>query len=129
LRTTFRSFHHLDVPRRRILDEAAGPAVLLPRAEDKNPAIVEMVAYAGIFITAFVIMASATYFISMQLGGFALSSADRHRAGRTRGRGHQSIGCKRIKTILVAAVPHLAGNPPAAGGRESGGNNSHGRSS
>jgi hypothetical protein len=38
-------------------------------------------------------------------------------------------GCKRIKTILVAAVPHLAGNPPAAGGRESGGNNSHGRSS
>jgi hypothetical protein len=65
------AFHHLDVPRRRILDEAAGPAVLLPRAEDKTPAIVEMIAYAGIFITAFVIMASATYFISMQLGGFA----------------------------------------------------------
>jgi hypothetical protein len=30
-----------------------------------------MFAYAGIFITAFVIMAGATYFISMQLGGFA----------------------------------------------------------
>lgn len=65
------AFHRLDLRRRRILDEAVQPAALLPQPEDRNPAIIEMFAYAGIFITAFVIMASATYFISMQLGGFA----------------------------------------------------------
>jgi hypothetical protein len=65
------AFHHLNVRRRRILDEASKPITLLPQPEDRNPAIIEMFAYAGIFITAFVIMASATYFISLQLGGFA----------------------------------------------------------
>jgi hypothetical protein len=44
---------------------------LLPQPADKNLAIVEMFAYAGIFLTAFAVMASATYFMSMQLGGFA----------------------------------------------------------
>ena len=65
------AFHRLDMPRRHILDEAAKPSILLPRPEEGNLAIIEMFAYAGTFITAFMIMASATYFISMQLGGFA----------------------------------------------------------
>lgn len=65
------AFHRLDMPRRHILDESVSPSTILPRPTERNLAIVEMFAYAGIFITAFVIMASATYFISMQLGGFA----------------------------------------------------------
>jgi hypothetical protein len=65
------AFHHLDVRRRRLLKEAVHPASLLQLPEDKNLAIVEMVAYAGVLIIASVVMASATYFISMQLGGFA----------------------------------------------------------
>ncbi len=65
------AFHHLDVRRRRILDEAVRPAALLPQPDNRNLAIIEMFAYAGTFITAFVIMAGATYFISVQLGGFA----------------------------------------------------------
>lgn len=65
------AFHRLDVRRQRVLDGAATPAALLPQPEDRNPAIIEMFAYAGIFITGFAIMATATYFISMQLGGFA----------------------------------------------------------
>lgn len=64
------AFHHLDIPRRPILDEAASPARLLPQPAGNNQAITEMFAYAGIFITAFVIMTSATYFMSTQLGGF-----------------------------------------------------------
>jgi len=65
------AFHRLDVRRRHILDEATKPATLLPQPEDRNLAIIEMFAYAGTFLSAFVIMACATYFISMQLGGFA----------------------------------------------------------
>jgi hypothetical protein len=65
------AFHHLDWHRRHILDEAASPAMLLPEPTRKNQAIVEMVAYAGIFLTGFVIMTTLTYFISMQLGGFS----------------------------------------------------------
>jgi hypothetical protein len=65
------AFHRLDVHRRRIRDEAARPAMLLQQPADRNLAVVEMFAYAGTFLTAFVIMASTTYFISMQLGGFA----------------------------------------------------------
>jgi hypothetical protein len=65
------AFHRLDMPRRRILDEAARPSMVLPWPANRNLAIVEMFAYAGTFITAFVIMACSTYFISVQLGGFA----------------------------------------------------------
>jgi hypothetical protein len=65
------AFHRLDVPRRRILNEAAKPSTLVPQPGGRNLAITEMFAYAGTFLSAFVIMASATYFISMQLGGFA----------------------------------------------------------
>ena len=65
------AFHRLDVRRRRILEEAAKPATLLPQPEDRNLAIIEMFAYVGTFLSAFVIMASTTYFISIQLGGFA----------------------------------------------------------
>ena len=65
------AFHRLDMPRRRVLNEAVKPSFLLPQPESRNLAITEMFAYAGIFLTAFVIMAGATYFISMQLGGFA----------------------------------------------------------
>lgn len=64
------AFHRLDVRRQRLLDEAAKPSMLLPQSEDRNLAIIEMFAYAGIFLSAFVIMASATYFISIRLGGF-----------------------------------------------------------
>lgn len=56
------AFHRLDVPRRRILDEAAKPSTLLPQPEDRNLAIIEMFAYAGTFLSAFVIMANTTYF-------------------------------------------------------------------
>jgi len=65
------AFHRLDMRRQHMLDEAVKPVILLPQPDDSNLAIIEMFAYAGIFITAFVIMASTTYFISMQLGGFA----------------------------------------------------------
>lgn len=65
------AFHRLDMRRRHILDEAAKPSTLLPQPEDRNLAIIEMFAYAGIFLSAFMIMACATYFISVQLGGFA----------------------------------------------------------
>ena len=65
------AFHRLDARRRRLLDEAARPGLLLPQPQDRNLAIIEMFAYAGTFLSAFVIMASTTYFISMQLGGFA----------------------------------------------------------
>jgi hypothetical protein len=65
------AFHRLDVRRRHILDEAAKPSTLLPQPEDRNLAIIEMFAYAGIFLSAFMIMACATYFISVQLGGFS----------------------------------------------------------
>ena len=65
------AFHRLDVRRQRILDEAAKPSMLLLQPEDRNLAIIEMFAYACIFLSAFMIMACATYFISVQLGGFA----------------------------------------------------------
>jgi hypothetical protein len=65
------AFHHLDARRRRLVDEALRPSRLLPQPADRNPAVTEMFAYAGIFLSGFVIMASATYFTSMQLGGFA----------------------------------------------------------
>jgi hypothetical protein len=65
------AFHRLDVRRRHIVGDAAKPAMLLPQPEGRNPAIIEMFAYAGIFLTAFVIMSSTTYFVSVQLGGFA----------------------------------------------------------
>ena len=65
------AFHHLDWQRRHILDEAASPAALLPEPTRKNLAIVEMFAYAGTFLTGFMIMTSVTYFTSLQLGGFA----------------------------------------------------------
>jgi len=64
------AFHHLDWQRRRMLDEAASPAALLPRPARRNLAIVEMVAFAGTFLTGFVVMTSLTYFTCMQLGGF-----------------------------------------------------------
>jgi hypothetical protein len=64
-------FHHLDGHRRHILDEAASPAALLPEPARRNLAVVEMVAYAGTFLTGFVIMTCVTYFTSLQLGGFA----------------------------------------------------------
>jgi len=64
------AFHRLDARRRRLLDEAAKPGILLPQPETRSVAIIEMFAYAGTFLSAFVIMASTTYFISMQLGGF-----------------------------------------------------------
>jgi hypothetical protein len=64
-------FHHLDWHRRHILDEAASPAALLPEPARRNLAVVEMVAYAGTFLTGFVIMTCVTYFTSLQLGGFA----------------------------------------------------------
>jgi hypothetical protein len=65
------AFHRLDMRRRRLVDEAVKPSVLLPQPAGRNLAIIEMFAYAGTFITGFVVMASATYFISMELGGFA----------------------------------------------------------
>jgi hypothetical protein len=64
------AFHHLNVRRRRILDEAVTPSTLLSQPGDQNLAITEMFAYAGIFLTGFAIMTAATYFISIQLGGF-----------------------------------------------------------
>ncbi len=64
------AFHRLDARRRRLLEEAAKPGILLPQPETRSVAIIEMFAYAGTFLSAFVIMASTTYFISMQLGGF-----------------------------------------------------------
>ena len=65
------AFHRLDIRRQRVMDEAVKPSMLLQQPDGRNLAIIEMFAYAGIFITAFVIMASTTYFISMQLGGFS----------------------------------------------------------
>lgn len=65
------AFHHLDWHRRHMLEESASPATLLPAPAGRNTAIVEMVAYAGIFLTGFVIMTSLTYFTSLQLGGFS----------------------------------------------------------
>jgi len=66
-----RAFHRLDARRLRVLDEAVSPSMLLPEPEEKNVAIFEMFAYAGIFLMAFAIMTSTTYFISMQLHGFS----------------------------------------------------------
>jgi hypothetical protein len=37
-----------------------------------NPIIAETYAYAGLFITAYVITASTSYFVSMQMRGFQL---------------------------------------------------------
>lgn len=65
------AFHRLNARRRRLLDEAAKPGILLPQPEARNLPVIEMFAYAGIFLSAFMIMACTTYFISMQLGGFA----------------------------------------------------------
>jgi hypothetical protein len=65
------AFHHLDARRLRVLDEAVSPSMLLPEAGDRNLAVIEMFAYAGIFLMGFAIMTSATYFISLQFGGFS----------------------------------------------------------
>jgi hypothetical protein len=65
------AFHRLDARRLRVLDEAVQPSMLLPEPGDRNLAIIEMFAYAGIFLMAFAIMTSVTYFISLQLGGFS----------------------------------------------------------
>lgn len=65
------AFHRLDARRLRVLDEAVRPSMLLPERADTNVAIIEMFAYAGIFLMAFAIMTSVTYFISLQLGGFS----------------------------------------------------------
>jgi hypothetical protein len=66
-----KAFHRLDARRLRVLDEAVRPSMLLPARGEKNVAIVEMFAYAGIFLMAFAIMTSVTYFVSLQLHGFS----------------------------------------------------------
>lgn len=68
-----KAFHRLDARRMRVLDEAARPSMLLPEPGQKNVAIIEMFAYAGIFLMAFAILTSVTYFISLQLHGFSSS--------------------------------------------------------
>jgi len=66
-----KAFHRLDARRLRVLDEAVRPSMLLPEPGERSLAIVEMVAYAGIFLMAFAIMTSVTYFVSLQLHGFS----------------------------------------------------------
>lgn len=41
------------------------------RGEDGNSIITEIYAYAGMLITAYVVICATTYFVSMQMGGFA----------------------------------------------------------
>ena len=67
------AFHRLDVHRRRIRRRGgqAGHAAAAASGPEPGRGLAGMFAYAGTFLTAFVIMASTTYFISMQLGGFA----------------------------------------------------------
>lgn len=65
------AFHRLDARRLRVLDEAVRPSMLLPEPGNRNRAIIEMIAYGGIFLMAFTIMTSVTYFVSLQLGGFS----------------------------------------------------------
>jgi hypothetical protein len=93
------AFHRLDARRLRVLNEAVKPSMLLPEARDRNLAIIEMFAYAGIFLTAFAITTSATYFISLQLGGFQ-TVADPA--------GHGLIGWRRLYDALYATV-NIAG--------------------
>lgn len=64
------AFHRLNVRRKRIIDEAARPSILIPPQEKRNLAVIEMKSYAGTFLTAFLVMSATTYFISMKLGGF-----------------------------------------------------------
>jgi hypothetical protein len=66
-----KAFHRLDIRRLRVLDEAVQPSTLLPEPREENLAIIEMFAYAGIFLMAFAIMTSVTYFVSLQLHGFS----------------------------------------------------------
>jgi hypothetical protein len=68
-----KAFHRLDARRLRVLDEAVTPSMLLLEPGEKNVAIIEMFAYAGIFLMAFAIMTSVTYFTSLQLHGFSFS--------------------------------------------------------
>jgi hypothetical protein len=93
------AFHHLNWHRRHMLDESANPAALLPQSTGKNSAIVEMVAYAGIFITGFVIMTGLTYFTSLQLGGFS-AIPNSHSSGL--------IDARRLFDALYATV-NIAG--------------------
>jgi hypothetical protein len=65
------AFHHLDVRRRPILGDDLTAVSPIDHPQDSSLAITEMKALFGIYITGFAIMASATYFISMQLGGFS----------------------------------------------------------
>lgn len=66
------AFHRLDARRLQLLGEAVRPSMLLPERRDRNLAITEMFAYAGIFLMGFAVMTSATYFISLQFGGFSV---------------------------------------------------------
>jgi hypothetical protein len=89
------AFHRLDARRLRVLDEAVRPSMLLPQPGDRNVAIIEMFAYAGIFLMAFAIMTSVTYFISLQLGGFS---------ALTDPVGHGLIEWRRLYDTLYAIV-------------------------
>jgi hypothetical protein len=99
------AFHHLNARRLRILDEAVRPSMLLPEPGERNLAVTEMFAYAGIFLTAFVIMASVTYFISLQLGGFS---------ALTDPATHGLIDWRRLYDALFATV-NIAGGASEAG--------------
>lgn len=93
------AFHRLDARRLQVLDEAVRPSMLLPEREDRNLAIIEMFAYAGIFLTAFAVMTSVTYFVSLQLGGFS---------ALTDPVGHSLIDWRRLYDTLYTTV-NIAG--------------------
>jgi hypothetical protein len=93
------AFHHLDARRLRVLDEAVRPSMLLPERGDRNLAVIEMFAYAGVFLTAFAIMTSVTYFTSLQLGGFS---------ALTDPAGHGVIDWRRLYDSLYTTV-NIAG--------------------
>ena len=73
--------------------------MLLPEPGDMNLAIIEMFAYAGIFLMAFAIMTSVTYFISLQLGGFS---------ALTDPAGHALVDWRRLYDTLYTTV-NIAG--------------------
>lgn len=98
------AFHHLDVRRQPILGQDVTSVAPLTQPEGQSLAITEMKAFMGIYLTGFAIMAAATYFISMQLGGFA-ALADQIPPGL--------IDWRRLFDTLYCTVNIVAGSSEA----------------